>query len=228
MPARRTYSATVRRRIPDNEAAERKPEAKAEESKAKPTSRSALQVEIDAALAPFDEIEASPSEFIIKGKPLLLFRFNLLLSANDYLAVLAHNRFAGGSLTDKWKGIGRALIIKLADEFGLETFQKQFFRKRTKKNPNPRPYYLEALREHFIRERCAIIVRVWRKDARTYDVPNIYIKPLLDGFTQAGLWRDDDSSILRRCLYQYEGIDKKNPRFEVLILELEESNDKLF
>jgi hypothetical protein len=52
-----------------------------------------------------------------------------------------------------------------------------------------------------------VILRYWRPDNRRYDNFNPFVKPIVDGFTDAGIWPDDDNKIVREFTVSFEGVD---------------------
>lgn len=44
------------------------------------------------------------------------------------------------------------------------------------------------------------------KPAARFDPPNLYptVKPLIDGFTDAGYWTDDDYHVIRRTIFEHD------------------------
>jgi Holliday junction resolvase RusA-like endonuclease len=57
--------------------------------------------------------------------------------------------------------------------------------------------------------RSCVFVGVWRADNRRRDVHNILIKPLLDGFVDAGLWPDDSEKFIPMVIIKYMGVAEK-------------------
>lgn len=68
---------------------------------------------------------------------------------------------------------------------------------------------------------CALVVRSWRKNHQRYDIHNLSTKAVLDGFTDAKIWEDDDVRHVPVVIFSHEGVDKNNPRVEIEIYDLE-------
>jgi hypothetical protein len=57
-----------------------------------------------------------------------------------------------------------------------------------------------------IKKRALVIVRVFPPFEEISDIHNVYIKGILDGFTDAGLWADDEWAWVPLVLYAFGGI----------------------
>lgn len=66
---------------------------------------------------------------------------------------------------------------------------------------------------------------VFTPTKRRFDPPNIYptIKAILDGFTDAGVWDDDNHEIIKSLTFRYGGLSnvKGKYRIAIEILEME-------
>ena len=65
-------------------------------------------------------------------------------------------------------------------------------------------------------DNCEIEVTTYRKINREFDLDNTTIKFIQDGFVESGLLVDDNYKILKK-LTLMGGIDKENPRTEIII-----------
>jgi Holliday junction resolvase RusA-like endonuclease len=138
-------------------------------------------------------------EIIAAGTPVAIFEFASLPSWNQSIAKARGNRFAAAKDTKAWRDEG----------YGAAMACRKFI---------PSPI-----------DRCAIVVRVWRKSISTYDVHNICVKAVLDGFTDANVWQDDSYQHVPLVIFSHEGIDPVKPRVEIEIYKLElnkEQNDE--
>lgn len=63
---------------------------------------------------------------------------------------------------------------------------------------------------------CEIEVTTYRKINRAFDLDNTTIKFIQDGFVESGLLVDDNYKILKK-LTLIGGVDKNNPRTEIVI-----------
>lgn len=126
-----------------------------------------------------------------------------LPSWNDHNAIAGHIQ-ARGSFLRKWRFLGEAKVIDFANEqdLKLETYTERFGRDNEKSRERARlalPFFLRPV---------ALDIRVWRPDARPYDVHNICIKPFLDGLVDARLLIGDDVRFIKEASFVYEGIDE--------------------
>lgn len=63
-----------------------------------------------------------------------------------------------------------------------------------------------------IRRRALVIVNVYPPYEEISDIHNTLIKPVLDGFSDAGVWVDDEWAWLPIVMYRWAGIGKQKPR----------------
>lgn len=67
---------------------------------------------------------------------------------------------------------------------------------------------------------CGVTVTVFSPTRRRLDPPNLYptVKALLDGFTDAGIWTDDNSEVIKSLTFLYGGLSgNKAYRLEIEI-----------
>ena len=67
---------------------------------------------------------------------------------------------------------------------------------------------------------CTVTVTVYAPTARKMDPPNLYptVKALLDGFTDSGLWTDDNYQIIQKLSFVYGGLsNSKKYKLEILV-----------
>lgn len=70
-------------------------------------------------------------------------------------------------------------------------------------------------------EQCEMIFITYYKTNRRHDIDNSVPKFILDGFSESGFISDDDVTHLKKLTLQC-GVDKNNPRTEIIIHILEE------
>ena len=73
------------------------------------------------------------------------------------------------------------------------------------------------------RKSCTVTLTVFTPDKRKSDPDNLQptLKAIMDGFTQAGLWSDDNHEVVKFTKYQYGGLSgTKAYRLEVDIEDL--------
>ena len=146
----------------------------------------------DEALHAADE-DVDPDCFI---------EFEFLPSWNDLNAISGHIH-AKSSFTTRWRLIGERKVVEFAQRRGLKTETYIEFYGRDDQKSRPR----ERLVLPFFTRPVAIDCRVWRPDARPYDVHNVCLKAVLDGFADARLIIKDDTRYVKQVSYVYEGVD---------------------
>lgn len=133
------------------------------------------------------------------------------------------------------------------DNSVLEKYEKYYFNKhpRAKKKPIEAPYHPSTNRWMIMQrpamndlkqkwkdfivwfindlgyqdmkiDNCEVEVTTYRKINREFDLDNTTIKFIQDGFVESGLLVDDNYKILKK-LTLMGGIDKENPRTEIII-----------
>lgn len=135
--------------------------------------------------------------------PDCVIEFEFLPSWNDLNAISGHIH-AKSSFTTRWRLIGEKKVIELARRRGLRT--ETHIEIYGKNNQFSRPR--ERLVLPFFTRPVAIDCRVWRPDARPYDVHNVCLKAVLDGFADARLIIKDDTRYVKQVSYVYEGVDQ--------------------
>lgn len=61
-------------------------------------------------------------------------------------------------------------------------------------------------------KRALVVVNCWPPFEEISDIHNIYIKALLDGFTEAELYPDDEWAFMPLLMYRWAGIGTQKPR----------------
>lgn len=61
-------------------------------------------------------------------------------------------------------------------------------------------------------KRALVIVKVWVPTEGIMDVHNEYIKALLDGFSDAGIWEDDEWTFVPMVINMWAGVGNFKPR----------------
>jgi Holliday junction resolvase RusA-like endonuclease len=129
----------------------------------------------------------------INGLPLATFTFPHLPSWNESISKARGNKFKAAKDTANWRLEGCVAA-------------KNWLKGKSLARP-------------FFKQPVAIVARVWRKDKRRYDVHNICLKAVLDGFSDANLWQDDSSDYVPILMMMHMGINKLRPRVEISIYE---------
>lgn len=131
----------------------------------------------------------------ITSLPLVaLFVLESLPSWNKTIAIARGNRYAAAGETAGWRLVGKQKVMALR-----------------RRKPQAIP---------IVKEKCLVLVSVWRKGRQRYDVHNLDVKSVFDGLTDGGLWSDDHAEIVPTVIFHHAGVDKKNPRIEIAIYEL--------
>jgi hypothetical protein len=114
---------------------------------------------------------------IIQGQPLASFEYDYIPSWNEVIswanqrpkrAYTRQQQLAiYSSRKNQWKHEGQEIA---------ESFMGQYH-----------PY-----RDYLIECRAFVLLKVIRLDERSYDVHNVWLKAIFDGFTNANIWPDDE------------------------------------
>jgi hypothetical protein len=142
-------------------------------------------------------------------QPDLRIPFKVLLSLND---ILYATPMVVRGLTSTWVKNGRARaaeVLQAAEWPGRVVSIRKEGRKRTDGQPPKIRFdkYWRAERPFFIEPVC-LIVRLWRPTASTYDIANMLIKPVVDGFRDTGVFTDDDVTCMPQVGFDFVGIDR--------------------
>lgn len=139
------------------------------------------------------------------GFPEAYFRveFSVIPSWNDYLATSRHFGAAQGFFK-KWraKGFGQAIAAARFQLFPTYTWTEFDVAKngRTLQTVHTtiKPCIFEA---------CKITLRIWRPNFGRYDLFNPFVKPIVDGFVDAGVMPDDNCYCVRGFEVEFCGVD---------------------
>lgn len=143
----------------------------------------------------------------IDGEALVRFVFDYIPSVNEAIdAARTHwrskngrNLNAGIFHTKKWRAKG-------------EDLARDFLRAVGKHD-----------RTCLIQRRAFVWVQVYReKEWPTYDVHNVYLKALLDGFTDAGIWPNDDWPNVPDVLFGWQPYGPTEERANTFVVEVHE------
>lgn len=66
---------------------------------------------------------------------------------------------------------------------------------------------------------CQVVVTVFSPTKRRLDPPNLYptVKALIDGYTEGGLWIDDNYKIIQRLSFEYGGLSGIKGKYKIAI-----------
>lgn len=133
----------------------------------------------------------------IAGEALAIFVFDFIPSWNQVINTARKHWRAGHSETKQWRESG----YNLAHKYMLRFFPG---------------------RKRLIRKRALVIVKVFRGSEKVYDVHNVCFKHLADGFTDAGVWKDDDWATVPMVIFMWaENVPMSHQRVEIEIHELD-------
>jgi hypothetical protein len=136
------------------------------------------------------------SSLHIEGQAKAVFVFDFVPSWNEVIDKARTHWAVGHTMTKRWRAEGYTLAVE---------FMRAFF---------PQAQYL-------IDECALIVVKVYRPDENLYDVHNVCIKAIGDGFTEGRIWRDDEWASVPLCLFAWADYDGQGVRTEIEIHELE-------
>jgi hypothetical protein len=97
-------------------------------------------------------------------------------SINDFIKATAGNAYKKAAYTAQLRGEGKGMALRWLNTGG-------------------RPL-----------GRTVLVVEVRRSNRIRRDVHNVYIKPYIDGFVDAGVWPDDSEQWLPTVVFHYSGI----------------------
>lgn len=66
--------------------------------------------------------------------------------------------------------------------------------------------------DDYLVDRALVVVNVFPSVEEVMDIHNVYIKPVLDGFSDAGVWADDEFSFVPIVMYRWAGKGEHKPR----------------
>lgn len=137
-------------------------------------------------------------------KPCFRIPFRMILSDND----LVGEKWERTQRIELWRERGMKRFCEAAKEAGheIESFAEQHeYTYRGKKKVKLRAG--NRLKESLFDEPIIMIVRLWLCDDRRFDINNIHLKALTDGFVDARMIPDDEKKWIRGVFRWFEGID---------------------
>lgn len=134
----------------------------------------------------------------IDGKPLVVFTFDELPSVNEEINKARKNKYVSAKSTLQWRVAGARLAGRFMEEM------------------NGSGYLIQNV--------ALVVVNIYRDKQGKYDVTNPYVKAIMDGFTDAAIWPDDDWANLPMVIFRWRHADdgeEEGQRFEVEVHELD-------
>lgn len=129
------------------------------------------------------------------GKKVASMEFIDLPSVNTFYNMYRHNK---GRVTAEWRFEAKE---KAWDEMG---FEWEF---------------------PFIKKRALVVVNVFIPHEGIMDIHNVYIKALLDGMSDAGMWADDEWAWVPLVLFRWAGVtqyEKREKRYRRTVIDVYE------
>lgn len=146
----------------------------------------------------------------IIGKPAALFRFWYLPSWNEVFG-RGHWR-KGQKFTKLWRKKAERMALRWREQnrFPVEKVFYRYDKKGREIGYQAQPVVFTG--------RSLVVVRVVRGTERRYDVHNVFCKAVFDGFSDAGLWIDDEWPYVPTVLLTWaHDYTNKGQRFDIEI-----------
>jgi crossover junction endodeoxyribonuclease RusA len=138
-----------------------------------------------------------PAVVTVHGTPVATFEFVGLPSVNTHYGLHFRPKSVA---TAEWRYEGKMKALKLTRNRGWE------------EGP-------------LIERRALVVVTVFPPYEEISDIHNVYVKAVLDGFTDAGIWADDEWASVPLVIFAFGGLGtggKKERRTVIEIYELKE------
>lgn len=107
----------------------------------------------------------------------------------------------------------------------LNAYRNAYFRTLNESKHKYKDFIQDQLKDKPKYKRVAIVYKVFKGDARRYDIGNIisiHQKYFEDALVECGKLPDDKASNIPMVLYTDGGIDRDNPRVEITIFNIEQ------
>lgn len=125
--------------------------------------------------------------------------------------------------------IGKTKAGKLREfNLNLNAYRNAYFRTLNKSKHKYKMFIVDQLQDKPRFEKIAIMYKVFKGDARRYDIGNIisiHQKYFEDAMVECGKLPDDKASNIPMVLYTDGGIDRDNPRVEIKVFNTNEEKD---
>lgn len=137
--------------------------------------------------------------------PDLRLKFRLILSAND---VIGQDQRVQTEITKTWRERGAKRLIETMNELMIPSEYFSYIKEYVYKGQIRRKEVSgERLIKPFFIVPVVCFVRMKISTNRTFDIPNLFIKPVIDGFIDARLLPDDSVRYLLDIDMRYHGVD---------------------
>ena len=125
--------------------------------------------------------------------------------------------------------IGKTKTGKLREfNLNLNAYRNAYFRTLNESKHKYKMFIVDQLQDKPRFEKIAIMYKVFKGDARRYDIGNIisiHQKYFEDAMVECGKLPDDKASNIPMVLYTDGGIDRDNPRVEIKVFNTNEEKD---
>ena len=125
--------------------------------------------------------------------------------------------------------IGKTKAGKLREfNLNLNAYRNAYFRTLNESKHKYKMFIVDQLQDKPRFEKIAIMYKVFKGDARRYDIGNIlsiHEKYFEDALVECGKLPDDKASNIPMVLYTDGGIDRDNPRVEIKVFNTNEEKD---
>jgi hypothetical protein len=169
-----------------------------------------------------NELAPVPFPPLPTGRLLARFELDAFLSLNKILEATIVNPYAATRLVKRERQRGRKLVIDWAKANGVPVTSKLVILP----GRGVRGEYVERLQNPLTSAPIFFFARYWRKKSiadpakasNRGDAFNPALKPLVDGFTDAGLWADDNEEVAPNIWISYAGLLTK-AKAEIFLYE---------
>lgn len=124
---------------------------------------------------------------------------------------------------------GKTRAGKLREfNLNLNAYRNAYFRTLNESKHKYKEFIQDQLKDKPKYKRVAIVYKVFKGDARRYDIGNIisiHQKYFEDALVECGKLPDDKASNIPMVLYTDGGIDRDNPRVEIKVFNTNEEKD---
>lgn len=125
--------------------------------------------------------------------------------------------------------IGKTKAGKLREfNLNLNAYRNAYFRTLNESKHKYKMFIVDQLQDKPRFEKIAIMYKVFKGDARRYDIGNIisiHQKYFEDAMVECGKLPDDKASNIPMVLYTDGGIDRDNPRVEIKVFNTNKEKD---
>ena len=136
--------------------------------------------------------------------------FRVVPSVNDILSSARTNNSKYSPVTEdvkKWRKRARARAVEVFKENGFEiSLLSRQLRSKDRFGANKQEYF-DGLQNPFFTEPVACLVCLWRPSNADFDVHNLFVKPIFDGFADVRLYEKDAVRGFPEMAFSFEGVD---------------------